>query len=175
MKSYDDLAAYSPTAPPRAHGIYAWWQSPGALPGVPGVPHPSEDLELLYVGIGPVSASSKSNLRKRLSKHHRGAIGSSTFRFALTAFLWRVEKWELGWTDRPVLSDEGLAELALWQRGHLGVQWFTVEKPWNIEAEVMKLMRPPLNSEGNHSHPFFNQLDNARSRLREASKTSAPG
>ncbi len=64
--------------------FYAWWQTPGALPGVPGTAHPSAELELLYVGIAPKDAVSKSNLRKRLATHHRAAIGSYTFRLDLT-------------------------------------------------------------------------------------------
>jgi hypothetical protein len=64
FRHYDDLAARSPTAPPPTHGLYAWWQVSGALPGVPGVPHPTEELELLYVGTAPRDAKSKSDLRK---------------------------------------------------------------------------------------------------------------
>jgi hypothetical protein len=88
MRLYDDLAVRSSTGPPTKRGFYAWWQIAGALPGVPGTAHPSAELELLYVGIAPKDALSMSNLRKRLAKHHRAAIGSPTFRLDLTAFLW---------------------------------------------------------------------------------------
>ncbi|MBA3306819.1 MAG: hypothetical protein H0U25_12980 [Thermoleophilaceae bacterium] len=42
---------------------------------MPGVPHPTEPVELLYVGTAPRDAKSKSHLRKRLGNHHRAAIG----------------------------------------------------------------------------------------------------
>ena len=38
---------------PAESGVYAWWQTPGALPGVQATEHPHEPLELLYVGIAP--------------------------------------------------------------------------------------------------------------------------
>src|SRR3954465_3479858 len=64
--TYTDLAARSPTAPPKAHGLYAWWQTAAALPDVPGTPHPTDPaFELLYVGTAPKDAVSKSHLRKR--------------------------------------------------------------------------------------------------------------
>ena len=66
FRRYDDLAARSPAPPPVTHGLYAWWQVLGALPGVPGVPHLTEPVELLYVGTAPRDAKSKSHLRKRL-------------------------------------------------------------------------------------------------------------
>lgn len=96
MRGYDDLAPRSAQGPPKASGFYAWWQTPAALPAVPGEPHPSEDLdlELLYVGVAPRDARSKSDLRKRLANHHRAAVGSSTFRLDLAAFLWEP----MGWT-----------------------------------------------------------------------------
>src|SRR5687768_16348197 len=123
MRFYDDMAPRSPKEPPTSAGFYAWWQLPGALPGVPGTPHPTEALELLYVGIAPKDASSTQNLKKRLAKHHRAAIGSSTFRLDLAAFLWVDMSWKPFWTDRPALPPEQLGELGLWQGEHLCVQW----------------------------------------------------
>ncbi|HEY4280380.1 MAG TPA: hypothetical protein VGM91_19315 [Conexibacter sp.] len=100
--SYDDLAARSMTAPPLTHGLYAWWQTAGALPGVPGTPHPSNPaFEILYVGTAPSNATSRRDLQQRLRDHHGAAIGSSTFRLDLTAFLCRSQGWQPGWTTRP--------------------------------------------------------------------------
>lgn len=74
---------------PAKHGIYAWWMAPGAIAGVTGPAHPSEDLELLYVGIAPKDARSKATLRSRIRGQHLGGnIGSSTFRQSLAALLW---------------------------------------------------------------------------------------
>lgn len=166
MWTYDDLASRSPTAPAKAPGFYAWWQTPNALPTVPGTAHPTAPLELLYVGIAPNNATSKSNLRKRLTNHHRSAIGSSTFRFDLTAFLWEQHGWAPFWTDRPKLPDQHMSDLAAWQRLHLSVQWVEVSQPWLFEVDVIRALRPPLNRGHNNSHPFYPQVGQARDRLR---------
>ncbi len=171
FRSYDDLAAGSLIAPRKTHGLYAWWQATGALPGVPGTPHPTDiTVELLYVGTAPKDATSKSNLRKRLGNHHRAAIGSSTFRLDLTAFLWQAKGWQPGWTDRPKLSDADLAALAIWQRHHLQVQWIECPRPWAFEAAVVNAMRPPLNCEHNADHAFYGAVGDARDALRAAAR-----
>jgi GIY-YIG catalytic domain len=80
---------------PRGAGVYAWWQDPGALPGVSAPVHPTADLELLYVGIAPRDASSRATLASRLRRQHIGGnIGSSTFRFGLAALLWERQGWQ---------------------------------------------------------------------------------
>jgi hypothetical protein len=176
MRSYDDLAPRSPTAPPKVSGFYAWWQTPDALPGVPGTPHPTAPVELLYVGIGPGYPASKSNLRRRLASHHRAEIGRSTFRLDLTAFLWEARGWQCRWTDRVKLDRPGLDELAAWQRQHLSVQWVEVTAPWRLEPEVVQLMRPPLNRDHNETHPFYAAVGKAREVLRAAARArSAAG
>src|ERR1700736_1301980 len=81
---------------PERHGFYAWWLVPGSLPGVPSHPHPRDDvdLDLLYVGIAPNSATSKQTLRSRVLKNHLGGnTGSSTFRFSLAAILMDSENF----------------------------------------------------------------------------------
>jgi hypothetical protein len=171
FRSYDDLAARSSTAPPQHHGLYAWWQSAGALPGFHGTPHPEDSgFELLYVGTAPKDATSKSNLRRRLGNHHRAAIGSSTFRLDLTAFLWQVQGWRPGWTDRPKLPDDDIAALAEWQRKHLHVQWVEVPKPWDAEKAVVHTMHPPLNRDHNQHHPAYGRVADARDGLRRAAR-----
>lgn len=170
---YDDLAARSPTAPPATHGLYAWWQVAAALPGIPGTPHPTDPaVELLYVGTAPKDADSKSNLRNRLGNHHRAAIGSSTFRFDLTALLWEREGWRPGWTDRPKLLGADLAALAAWQRDHLSVQWVECTAPWDAERDVVHTMRPPLNRDHNSGHPAYGLVGDARDALRAAARAN---
>ncbi len=156
-------------APPVAHGLYAWWQNAGALPGVSGAPHPADPgFELLYVGTAPNKATSKSNVRKRLGNHHRAAIGSSTFRFDLTAFLWEVKGWRPGWTDRPKLTDDDIAALADWQRNYLHVQWVEFPEPWVAEKAVVHAMHPSLNRDHNQHHPAYTTVGDARDALRVA-------
>ena len=141
-----------------------------ALPGVPGTPHPTAPLELLYVGIAPRDGASRSNLRKRLANHHRSAIGSSTFRLDLAAFLWEQRGWLPYWTDRPKLALDDIADLATWQRQHLLVQWREVPEPWLLEPGVVRKMRPPLNRDQNTTHPFYGEVGAARDRLRSTAR-----
>lgn len=175
LRSFDDLAIQSLRLPPTEHGFYAWWQTPGAVPGITATPHPEADVELLYVGIAPGKAGSASHLRKRLAKHHRGAIGSSTVRFSLTALLWEREGWQTSMASRPVLSKPDDDALQRWQRRHLSVQWVSVELPWLIEPAVIAAMRPPLNRDHNEKHPCYSTVGAARAALRiEAARRPVP-
>ena len=40
--------------------------------------------------------------------------------------------------------------------------------PWEIEGEVIALMRPPLNAAGNAPHPFYARVKSRRAALRAA-------
>ena len=172
MRDFDDLAVKARGLPPTEHGVYAWWQTPGALPGVTATPHPdSVDLELLYVGIAPEAADSASHLRGRLAKHHRGAIGSSTLRLSLAGFLWKREGWRPTYASRAQLSAAELLALQDWQRRHLSVQWVEVPRPWDIEPAVIALMRPPLNRSHNETHPEYDRVGRARDSIRDEAKT----
>lgn len=175
MHAFDDLAVRSCRLPPEVHGFYAWWQTPGALPGVTATPHARADLELLYVGIAPANATSASHLRGRLAKHHRGAIGSSTLRFTLTALLWQGEGWEPTKASRPQLDDRDLAGLQRWQREHLSVQWVAIPDPWVLERAVIQDMRPPLNRDHNAQHTEHKRVGLARAGLHlEAARRPRP-
>ena len=155
---------------PALSGIYAWWMLPGSLPGISGPPHPTADLELLYVGIAPARASSKATIRSRICGQHLGGnIGSSTFRLSLAALLADRQRWCAEWSgSRARLTREDNDALSGWQRQHLRLRWAEVPQPWLIEHEVIDLMRPPLNLAGNEGHPFGAALSEARSRLKEA-------
>lgn len=155
-----------------AHGIYAWWLiNSEALPGVPATPHPSENAGLLYVGVGPGSASSKRKLRARFLDH-MGDTGRSTLRRVLASLLYEREGWRPYWTDRPLLSDGDNDALTTWLTENLRVQWVQVAEPWAIEADVIRLMRPPLNRKHNQTHTFYAKTGEARSRFREAAKSN---
>ncbi len=171
MRAFDDLAVGASGLPPEEHGFYAWWQTPDALPSVAATPHPTADLELLYVGIAPRESGSASNLRKRLAKHHRGTIGSSTLRLSLTGFLWRREGWLPTYASRAQLSKSELLALQEWQRKHLFVQWVEAASPWLIEPAVIALVRPPLNRAHNEAHPEYTRVGLARDAVRDEART----
>jgi hypothetical protein len=158
---------------PSSGGLYAWWASSGALPGVPSRPHPTlQELDIIYVGIAPSREGSTATLRSRvIGNHMRGNMGSSTFRLTLAALL--LEQLELRPvhpSDRPILTREDNAMLSSWQREHLGLTWAVHPEPWRVEAEVIHELQPPLNLAQNASHPFHASLAAARARLRRVSR-----
>jgi hypothetical protein len=151
-----DLATLLHAVLPHA-GLYAWWQIGDALPGVPAVPHPTENrLGLLYVGIGPASASSRETLNSRLvGKHIDGNTGSSTLRLTLASHLTEM----LALIPRPtakkvVLDASDNNKLTQWMYKHLRVTWVGHKSPWDIEEEVIAGMKPPLNIDHNRDHPY---------------------
>jgi hypothetical protein len=155
---------------PRAPGLYAWWVAPGAIAGVEGPAHPTEDLELLYVGIAPKGPASTATLRSRIRGQHLGGnIGSSTFRQSLAALLFERH----GWTTRSSgshtqLSAEHNRALSEWQRDHLRLAWVERDRPWTVENQVIELMQSPLNLAGNTSHALSARLRAQRAKLRAA-------
>ena len=158
--------------PPGPAGVYAWWvhedHLDDASPPLPAV-RPDEappPWALLYVGIGPKRAGSRT-LGERLRKDHGGSsIGSSTFRQSLAALLTD----HLGLTpkpgyDRSRLIDE--APLTEWIRRNAGLSAVAVERPWDHEDGVIRRLNPPLNLRPGF-HPFRREVDEARGRLRRA-------
>jgi hypothetical protein len=155
---------------PATHGVYAWWMAPGAIAGVAGPAHPSEKLELLYVGIAPKDARSKATLRSRIRGQHLGGnIGSSTFRQSLAALLFQDHGWLTSSSgSRTQLIPEHNRALSDWQREHLRLAWVERPSPWTVEARVIALMQPPLNLAHNASHGMYGRLTELRAKLRES-------
>jgi hypothetical protein len=156
---------------PSSPGFYAWWVTRGAIADAPHHPHPRHpELGLLYVGISPARASSRADIRSRvLGQHVRGNTSSSTFRLVLASLL----REELGLTPRLsgmriVLDPADNERLRDWQLRHLRLTWSERERPWEVEAGVIALMQPPLNSAGNSAHPFFERVKSARAAFRAA-------
>ena len=126
-----------------ARGIYAWWLIDSqALPAVPTTAHPIEPFGLIYIGIAPGRASSKRVLRARFGDHGKDT-GRSTLRRALASLLYQQEGWRPRWTDRPLLTEADNDALTAWMDINLRVQWVRVPEPWDIEGEIVRLMRPP--------------------------------
>jgi hypothetical protein len=156
---------------PAKPGLYAWWVQHGSLAGVPDRQHPSDPtLDLLYVGISPRDADSHQNLRLRLLGNHIGGnVGSSTFRYVLASLLVST----LGLHPRMgakkvVLTKIEEDDLRRWQGVNLRLTWCTRPAPWEIEDEVIREMKPPLNAAGNSAHPYYPTLKQARAAFRRA-------
>jgi hypothetical protein len=156
---------------PEQPGAYAWWVSPGSIPGIKGPAHPAESFELLYVGIAPKDEKSKATLRSRIRGQHLGGnIGSSTFRQSLAALLVESEGWVTSRSgSRSQLMPEHNRALSEWQQDHLRLAWVERPRPWEVEARVIALMQPPLNLADNASHPLYARLKMLRAKLRASS------
>jgi hypothetical protein len=146
-----------------APGFYAWWlRDRSALPAVP-----LGEGGLAYVGIAPNGERSSASIRSRVRGDHLGAaIGSSTLRRGLAAFLWEANDWTPFMKGKKIAlpADQCLA-LTRWMERHLLVSWCRVEEPWLHEAALIREMRPPLNSDHNRDHAFYPTLKRARERL----------
>jgi hypothetical protein len=158
-----EATASVPTEP----GLYAWWGPGDAIPGIAGPAHPTDALELLYVGIARSGPSSKSSLRSRVVGNHiRGTTGQSTLRRSLAALLSEREGWRSRWTTRPVLISEDELRLSEWMADTLQLTWAAHPEPWTVEAAVIEQLQPPLNQADNRAHPLYAYVKDARSRWR---------
>ncbi|KAE8766142.1 GIY-YIG nuclease family protein [Georgenia thermotolerans] len=163
-KARDVTRAVCPNGP----GLYAWWCEPGLVPDLahaPDGPTVSKDgrLELLYVGL------TTGTLRQRIVGNHLGnRTGSSTLRRALGAWLGEAEGWQREWrSGRQQHSSTSEAELTRWMRENLYLTWVRHPNPSDVEADVIRLLLPPLNYVHNSAHPNYSELR----RRREAWRT----
>jgi hypothetical protein len=154
---------------PTGPGLYAWWITPGLLPGITGREHPTNvGMQLLYVGIA-------RDLRERVLKRHiRGRTASSTLRRSLASLLLTAEGYSTRWTTtRVVLVAADEPRLSTWIQEHLAVSWSEHPEPSTVEASVITALSPPLNLVHNRAHPLFATVWAARASYR-ASAGPAP-
>ena|SRR5258706_5185815 len=157
----------------KREGIYAWWMVGTPLSCAPATRHPSErGLGLVYVGIAPSGLGGKSTLRSRvLGNHLNGNIAASTLRLSLASLLIAdLSLVPVKKRTKVVLSPEHNALLSEWQQKHLRLTWHETANPWDIEAEVVAALQPPLNLDDNKEHPFYETLSAARRALRSAAR-----
>ncbi len=66
-----------------------------------------------------------------------------------------------------VLSREDNEALSHWQR-KFALSWAETSDPWrgSLEADVIRLLRPPLNGDHNETHPFHHAMQAARKRFK---------
>lgn len=157
---------------PKEKGIYAWLFAPGSLP-VPDAEYATTDgFELLYVGIAPSSAASKSLLRPRLVRHATGDASRSTLRLTLGVLL----ADELGLTlgihkERVNWGPDGEAKLSRWMSEHARVAWAVHSEPWTVENELLATATLALNIDG-RSDAFSRELKHRRTQARRAARAA---
>ena len=158
---------------PAAPGFYGWWIRPGALSDVPATRYAeAAPWELLYVGIAPGKPGSAATIRSRVTRNHLGGnTGSSTFRFSMASLLFERDGWRPEQRKKKVvLTREDNASLSRWMREQLALTWTEQTDPWRepLEAQVIRLLRPPINLDHNQTHPFYKRMKAARERFKVA-------
>jgi hypothetical protein len=164
-----------PSPVPAEPGVYAWFFD--VLPAAFDVDGciETEGKTLLYVGIAPAFAGSKSHLRKRLRQHYRDR-GSSTLRRTLAALL--AERLDLvpgsGTRGRLKIGDEGESRLSDWIASNAAVTWVATPQPWLVERDLVWALNLPLNLMHNMVHPFAKELSHARADARRLLLGASP-
>jgi len=75
---------------------------------------------------------------------------------------------------KVALSVDDNRRLSAWQREHLLLTSSARERPWEIEAEVIAQLAPPLNSAGNAAHAFYPVVRAARAEFRHRARAASP-
>jgi len=161
---------------PAARGVYAWYFR--SIP--PFVPiddcNVRDDLTLLYVGISPKNATSRQNLRKRITYHYRGNAEGSTLRLTLGTLLAGNSDFPLrrvGSGRRMTFTHLGEQSLDDWMCANALVCWTEHDEPWLLEHDILSSYSLPLNIQDNRKHPFSTRLCDIR-RSAKASAREAP-
>jgi hypothetical protein len=132
-------------------------------------------MNLLYVGIGPESEKSKQFLNNRLECHLSPDSSKSTLRRSLACLLSETLTLQLEVTrtsrkkhSNTITYHHGLGAdekvLSKWIDDHAKITWTPHDHPWDIEAQLIQALKPPLNIKGNTSHPFKKSLYDLRQR-----------
>jgi hypothetical protein len=126
----------------RGSGVYAWWAAPDVFPDLPGRAHDSDaTVRLLYIGRA-------TSLRGRILRNHLRRSGSSMLRRTLAGLLMPTQGYRTMWTDQVVLCPDDEVRLTAWMHANLRITWAEDPKPEDIEPEIVRRWRPPLNIHG---------------------------
>lgn len=165
----------TPSAAPRASGIYGWWlKDPPSIIPVDGT-REQDGFHLLYIGIAPHGPKSASTLFHRLKTHCRGPIAQSTFRRTLASLLHEPLRLDPMLTHSKKLGLPRAHEHALsqWMSDYARTAWIEHAEPWNLERLLLATNMFPLNI-GGSKHAFANYLRVARASLRSAAIRQDP-
>ena len=162
----------NPKLIPAAGGVYAWWFS--KIPPKVCIDETKiiQGHRLLYVGIAPRKPSPTEKagtrtLRDRLLNHFRGPIGSSTLRRTLATLLASELELRLGSlpSERIGMPAEDETILSKWMNANARLNWVTSDAPWEVEEQLIKRVRLPLNIKGS-SGDFAKILSQLRSQAK---------
>ena len=175
---YGPSALDRPSPVPRLPGVYAWYFAE-VPPGVSaGGCHQALAHTLLYVGIAPKETRgvgtkpSERTLRCRLADHFRGNAEGSTLRLSLGCLLsdrLGIHLRGVGSGRRFTFTNVGEQILDAWMARNAKVVWAAVEKPWELERNLLASLQLPLNLRDN-KHPFVPTLQQVRKAAKDRAK-----
>ncbi|MBG94016.1 MAG: hypothetical protein CL793_01905 [Chloroflexi bacterium] len=157
-----------PSAIPATSGVYGWYflEIPGITPIDDCIVRQAHTL--LYVGISPDKISkpnSRQNIRKRILTHYKGNAEGSTLRRTLGVLLADKSGFPLrrvGTGKRYTLTHLGEQWLDQWMEENARVCWVTHPTPWDLEGDILRDTRCPLNIKDNKHEPFSDSLNKLR-------------
>ena len=159
---------------PAAPGLCAWFfrEIPGDVPIESCVT--TDGLTLLYVDAAPSRDTGKATIRDRLRRHYGGNAAGSTLRLTLGRLL-GIPLIRTDTSGRWTFAGEGGKQLSDWLSRNAFVCWVEHRTPWEIEAEVIAALRPPLNRDRNALRSFGATPDTLRRDARKrASQATGP-
>ena len=153
--------------------MYAWYfrDIPPAVPAA-GC-HTRDGLTLLYIGISPKNASSRQNLRKRVTYHYKGNAEGSTLRLTLGTLLAPISDFPLrrvGSGRRMTFTHLGEQWLDNWLARNAFVCWTEHPEPWHLEHELLAANSLPLNIQDNRHHPYCSTLSAIRQEAKQQAR-----
>ena len=153
-------------------GLYAWWADSTAVDLFTRVVGSVSPDGCIYVGQTgatkwPSGKTSKATLRNRiLGNHIRGNVRSSTFRWTISAILFRPLKLRLANPNR--LRPEDNRKVSDWIKNHLRVAiapYADRDSLGKVERDVLKALDPPLCLQDCPTNEFRQRLSDLRKRL----------
>ena len=160
---------------PREGGLYAWFFK--EIPGITPIDGciTKDELTLLYVGICPKNNNGKKrHLRVRIrSEHYNGNAKGSTLRQSLGILLAEQSGFPLrrvGSGKRMTLTHLGEQWLDDWMEKNAFVCWVEHVSPWEVEKHIIKNVSLPLNIRDNKHHPFSEELQRLRTRVKQQAR-----
>ena len=159
-------------------GVYSWYfkKIPPVVPITGCVEQ--EGKTLLYIGISPSAPPSNGKLPSRQSLwhrvryHYRGNAEGSTLRLTLGCLLAAdlgIELRRVGSGKRLTFGDTGEAKLSEWMGLNAFVALQVCDRPWELEAKLIRETCLPLNLDQNRHSTFHAEL----TALRKAAKQRA--
>ena len=154
-------------------------RDPGGVPTANCVQH--SGATLLYVGISPSAPPangkrpSRQSLLHRIRYHYRGNAEGSTLRLTLGCLLadqLSIQLRRVG-SGKRMTFGPGEAVLSEWMGQNAFVAFHVCERPWELEAELLRAVSLPLNLDQNRNHAFHSTLTQMRRAAKERARNLA--